>query len=221
MRQPPAKELACGSRFPVAFRRTGIRLLGHRSPAEELGLPHGRLTGHRRTSTGLSCCACTRHDRAGRLLYPGDGGAHPVGDYSPTGTRRSSTASPYGPAATSHRRGSPSRDINGGSHHSPITPAASPPPGPGSSLPAGLLLACSPRMEREPLGLFPELRTPQLPATHVEAETGHSALAQVLHPRHQPNLQRCLPLALMHPHAARTLRQFHTTSLPTSAIMDF
>jgi hypothetical protein len=44
---PPAKELVRGAGFPVAFRRTGIRFLGHRSPAEELGLPHGRLTGPR------------------------------------------------------------------------------------------------------------------------------------------------------------------------------
>ena len=42
-------------------------------------------------------------------------------DYPPAGTRRSSTASPYGPAGTSHRRGSPSRDVITGSltfaHH--------------------------------------------------------------------------------------------------------
>src|SRR6266487_6320789 len=113
-----------------------------------VGLP---ATG--RTATGLSCCACARHDRAGRLLYPGDGGALPAGDYSPAGTRRFPTASPYGPAGTSHLRGALSRDINGGSRNSPIIPAASPPPGPGSTLPAGLLLACGPRMERRPLGL--------------------------------------------------------------------
>ena len=38
--------------------------------------------------------------------------------------------------------------------------------------PSGLPLTCGPRMEREPLGLNPELRTPPLPATHVRAETG-------------------------------------------------
>jgi hypothetical protein len=38
--------------------------------------------------------------------------------------------------------------------------------------PSGLPLTCDPRMEREPLGLNPELRTPPLPATHVRAETG-------------------------------------------------
>jgi hypothetical protein len=55
-------------------------------------------------------------------------------------------------------------------------------------------------------GFDPGLRTPQSPATHAEAETGHRALARVLHPRHQSNLQRCLPLALMHPHVARNPR---------------
>jgi len=38
--------------------------------------------------------------------------------------------------------------------------------------PSGLPLACSPRMERGPLGFSPELRTPPLPATHVRVGTG-------------------------------------------------
>jgi hypothetical protein len=37
--------------------------------------------------------------------------------------------------------------------------------------PSGLPLACCSRMERDPLGLNPELRTPQLPAAHVGAGT--------------------------------------------------
>jgi hypothetical protein len=37
--------------------------------------------------------------------------------------------------------------------------------------PSGLPLACSSRMERDPLGLNPGLRTPQLPATHARAGT--------------------------------------------------
>jgi hypothetical protein len=32
------------SRFPVAFRRTGVGFLNRPAPAGELGLPHGRLT---------------------------------------------------------------------------------------------------------------------------------------------------------------------------------
>ncbi len=73
-------------------------------------------------------------------------------------------------------------------------------------LPAGLLLACAPGWDKGRFGFFPGLRTPQLPATHARAETGHRALTRVLHLRHQPNLQQRLPLELMHPHAARTPR---------------
>jgi hypothetical protein len=36
---------ALSSRFPVAFRRAGLRLLGHHLPAEAFGPPYGRLTG--------------------------------------------------------------------------------------------------------------------------------------------------------------------------------
>ena len=62
------------------------------------------------------------------------------------------------PAGTSHRRGS-----NVTRHHRGFTRVH----------PSGLPLACDPRMERESLGFFPELRTPPLPATHVRAGTGH------------------------------------------------
>src|SRR5450759_2224797 len=63
---------------------------------------------------------------------------------------------------------------------SSYTPALQPSPGAHSDetssgvqlrSPIGLLLTCGPRMDRAPLGLNPELRTPPLPATHVRAET--------------------------------------------------
>ena len=59
MRQPSGGGArSCGWRFPVAFRRVGVGFLGHPAPAGELHLPHGWPTGgHRRTPTGLSCCA--------------------------------------------------------------------------------------------------------------------------------------------------------------------
>jgi hypothetical protein len=53
--------------------------------------------------------------------------------------------------------------------------------------PSGLPLACSPRMERRPLGFDPELRTPPLPAAHVRAGTdaehspGATSSAPILH----------------------------------------
>jgi hypothetical protein len=78
---------------------------------------------------------------------------------------------------------------------------------PGSREPHGFPPVFSspaaPGWSTDRFGFDPGLRTPQLPATHAEAETGHRALARVLHPRpHKPNLPRCLPLALMHPHFA-------------------
>jgi hypothetical protein len=39
--------------------------------------------------------------------------------------------------------------------------------------PPGNPLACYPQVERRHLGFSPELRTPPLPATHVQVGTGH------------------------------------------------
>ena len=72
--------------------------------------------------------------------------------------------------------------------------------------PAGLLLAHGPRMEHGPLQLLPRASRPAVTCGAARAETGHHALARVLHPRPQPGLQRCLPLELMHPHVARSRR---------------
>ena len=60
------------SRFPVAFRRTGIGFLNRPAPAGELGLPHDRLTGPTvRTPTGLSRSTRPRPGRVGCSLNPG------------------------------------------------------------------------------------------------------------------------------------------------------
>ena len=198
-------------RSPVSccLSATGVRFLGHPAPAGELSLPHGRPTGAARAGPQRGCRVAHEQDcdRAGRPLYPGDGGALPAGDYPPAGTCRFPAASPYGPAGTSHRRGSPSRDVIEGSPRSPITPgrlAAAPRPGSTACLPPVFSSPAAPGWNEGRFGFYPGLRTPQLPATHAEAETGHRALARVLHPRHQPNLQRRLPLELMHPHFARS-----------------
>jgi hypothetical protein len=196
-----------GPRVPVAFRHAGIRLLGHRSPAAGLGLPHGRLTGPR-AGPQRGCRVAHAQAATGQDA-----------SFTPGTVVRSRPATTLQPAPAAFQRPVPTAllllPIGRGHFHeaspevhsrSPLIPPASPPPGPGSTLPAGLLLACGPRMEPEPLGVFPELRTPRLPATHVEAETGHRALARVLHLQHQPNLHRCLPLALMHPHVAHSRR---------------
>src|SRR6266516_1691780 len=78
-------------------------------------------------------------------------------------------------------------------------------PGPGSCrFPPVFSSPAAPGWDTGRFGFFPGLRTPQLPATHAEAETGQRALAQVLHLRPQPDLQQRLPLELMRPHAARS-----------------
>ena len=212
MRRPSGGGASPAAPVSCCLSATGIRFLGHPAPAGELSVPHGRPTGHHRdrTPTGLPCCACASCDRAGRSLYPGDGGAFPAGDYLPAGTCRSSTASPCGPAGTSHRRGAPSRDVSESSRHSPITPDPAgyqPRAGnPTCRLPPVFSSPAAPGWNTGRFGFCPGLRTPQLPATHARAETGHHALARVLHPRPQPGLQRCLPLELMHPHVARSPR---------------
>ncbi len=61
----------------------------------------------------------------------------------------------------------------------------------------------TPGWNGRPWACSPMLRTPQLPATHVEAETGQRALAQVLHLRHQPNLQTVPPTCTHAPSCRR------------------
>jgi hypothetical protein len=75
----------------------------------------------------------------------------------PAGTRRFAAASPCIPLEHSAWR-----DPNVTRHHQGFTHVH----------PSGLPLACDPRTEREPLGVFSELRTPPLPAAHVRAGTG-------------------------------------------------
>jgi hypothetical protein len=93
--------------------------------------------------------------------------------------------------------------------HSPITPDDWLPSAdrePQNRFPPIFSSPAVPGWNKDHFGFDLGLRTPQLPATHAEAETGHRALARVLHPQHhhQSSLQRCLPLALMHPHIARS-----------------
>jgi hypothetical protein len=90
--------------------------------------------------------------------------------------------------------------------HHPRTAGCRPKTGRPSSLPPVFSSPAAPGWDTGRFGFYPGLRTPRLPATHAEAETGHHALARVLHHRPQPGLQRCLPLTLMHPHVARNRR---------------
>ena len=60
--------------------------------------------------------------------------------------------------------------------------------------PSGLPLACSRPGGTGALGLSPELRTPPLPATHVEGGDRPSSTDLELRLRHQPNLQSACSL---------------------------
>ena len=75
-----------------------------------------------------------------------------------------------------------------------------------TSFPPVFSSPAAPGWNRSRFGFYPGLRTPQLPATHAEAETGHRALARVLHLRPQPASNSASHLTLMHPHVARSRR---------------
>ena len=84
-------------RFPVAFRRTGIRLLDHPVPATEFRLPYGRPTSLGWTATGFPRCTRMRPDRGGRLLDPGATVSTRREGNVPAGIRRFPAASPTPP----------------------------------------------------------------------------------------------------------------------------
>jgi hypothetical protein len=142
------------SRFPVAFQPPAFSLLGHPIPAGELGVPHSRLTGQRPDLDGVT--AFRTHE-----LRPGWVPPIPRG-------RRCSSRSGWGaqPAPTAlprpvlrPRSGIPScgallyEASVRGLRSSPVRPAPRlAPPGWNGRL----------------LGLSLELRTPPLPAAHVE-----------------------------------------------------
>ena len=126
-------------------------------PAVEFGPPHVGLPDLGPDLDGVPRSARMSYDRGGRPLYPGDGGVLPAGGSCPAGTRRFAAASPCIPLEHSAWR-----DPNVTRHHQGFTRVH----------PSGLPLACGPRTDRGPLGVFSELRTPPLPATHVGAGTG-------------------------------------------------
>ena len=161
-------------------------LLGHPMPAEELGPPRGRLTGHARrrarTSTGLPRSARVSCSRGGCPLYPGDGGAPPGQVVSLTGACRSAAASPFHPAPASHlARLCLTRHQRG---FKQFTRPAFPSP-------------AAARMERAAAWAFPRASHPadQEPTTHARVETGHGhGPGTTRSTSHQPILQSCSSL---------------------------
>ena len=146
------------SRVPAAFRPPALAswviLLPLRAWAFlAVGLPASHAA---RTPTGLSRSARASCDRGGCPLDP----------ETAVLSRLTASVQPA-PAALQRpvlrpRWCVPSAGLEVTRHHRGFTRVH----------PSGLPLACDSRMEREPLGFPPELRTPRLPAAHVRAGTG-------------------------------------------------
>jgi len=120
--------------------------------------PPSRLAYRRRAPdlTGFPRSACASSDRGGRPLDPEASGVHTTGENCPAAACRSSTARPCTPVFIPSA-GALGNEASAGVHSR--SPVRSSP-------------RLRSRMERERFGFFPELRTPQLPATHVRAGTG-------------------------------------------------
>jgi hypothetical protein len=109
-----------------------------------------------RTLTGFPRSTRMRHDRVGCPLDPGT-----VVLARPTPNPRSAPATSQRPVLHPCRAFHP-KGLNVTGHHRGFTGVH----------PSGLPLACGPWMAQGPLGFSPELRTPPLPATHVQVGTG-------------------------------------------------
>ena len=149
---------AVRSRFPAAFRPPALASWAVLFPPRELGLPHGRLTEPTPAPDpdGVSTFRMQRDTTGMGALYPRGGGVPAAGQMPPTAACRFPAASPAPRCHIPPAELTLTRRRQGFTHVHP----------------SGLPLTCSPRMERGPLGLNPELRTPPLPATHVRAGTG-------------------------------------------------
>ena len=145
-------------------------LLGHPLPAGELGLPHGRLTGHRRqgrTPTGLSRCTRMRCGRGGCPLYPEDCGAHTAGWMSPTATRRFATASPCTPDPNDPSTGASCNEASPRVH---------------TVHPSGLPLTCNPTDGTRVLGLSLRASHPAVTSDACRSGDGQWAPARATSP---------------------------------------
>jgi len=156
-----AMATAEGPSLPWLLSPFGHRhsLLGHPFPAGGLGLPCGRLTGARHAPDPDGVSMLHIHE-----LRPEWVPSKPRGRRCPMRT----VVCDRSPPATLQRQ-------------SPLTPVLIPSAGAcldeASSRvhilhPPGLPLACGRLDGGGTLGLFPELHTPPLPATHVEEGTG-------------------------------------------------
>jgi hypothetical protein len=148
------------ARFPAAFRPPAFASRAILRPPRNSAFLTVDPPDTARTSTGLSRSARARCDRIGRPLHPGTA----VLSWPHQPLRPAPAASQRPVLLTRYRL--PPCGLNDDEAQRGFTHVR----------PPDLPLTCSPRVERGPLGLNPGLRTPQLPATHARAGTGHRAL---------------------------------------------
>ena len=176
-------------RVPVSccLSAAGIGLSGHPVPARELGLPHGRLTGHQQVpgpGRGYHVPRLRDTTGAGALSTPGTAVLPPAGCRarpSPAASQRPVPAPrthipPAGLRITGHQRG-----------FTRFTRPACPSP-------------VASRMGRQALGLSPVLRTPPLPAAHDRAGPGVSTHPELRDRHSRPSNPR------VHSHSATSCR---------------
>ena len=211
-------------RFPVSCRLSavGVRFLGHPAPAGELQ-PSSRSAYRRIDPPDPNGVVVLRMSKT----RPGRAPPLPRGRWCAPGRRLSSGRHlPLSSGQSLRPRWNiPSAGVTFTRRHQGFTHVR---PSPRDRLAAapepGSVTASRRSSPRPPppdgtggrFGFYPGLRTPRLPATHAGAETGHRALARVLHLRHQPNLQRCLPLhsCTLTSHVIRRRLHHHRGHLP-------
>ena len=182
------------TRFPVSCRRFGCRpsLLG--SSCARWGVAPSSRSAYRRRSAGpqRGCRVAHEQDPTGQgaLLTPGT-----VVRSRPATILRPAPAALLRPVPIP-RCNIPSAGLTFTRRHRGFTHVRPSPPG-GWLPPTGrerhrfppvFSSPAAPEWNESRFGFYPGLRTPRLPTTHAEAETGHRALTRVLHLRNQSNL---------------------------------
>src|SRR6476659_1156621 len=198
----PVSDQLCGihpaevpaTRFPVSCRRFGRRPSLPGSSCARWGVAPSSRSAHRRRSAGPQRGCRVAHEQdpteQGALLIPGT-----VVRSRPATILRPAPAASLRPVPIP-RWNIPSAGVTFTRRHQGFTHVRPSPPD-GWLLPQDrerrrfppvFSSPAAPEWNESRFGFYPGLRTPRLPATHAEAETGHRALTRVLHLRHKSNL---------------------------------
>ena len=180
MREPLAEEPASRSRFPAAFRPPAFASRVILCPPGSSSLPHGRPTGRRSLPDpdGVVTFRMVEIRPGWVPSVPRGRRCAPDRSLDPGRRLPPSSGQSLFPARASHRRESYMTRHHRGFTRSPVR--SSP--------------ACSPRMEREPLG-FPRASHPAVTRDARQGGDGPCTLDRELRHRHQPVLLLRVPLA--------------------------